>query len=135
MSSALTIELDVCVGKRPSGHKSLSGAPTPNNQVGRVPRISRLMALAIRFESLVRSGAVTDYATLADLGYVTRARVSQIMNLLCLATDIQEQILFLPLTEHGRDAIILAKVQRIAALPDWRRQRVAWQKLEMLSKV
>ena len=40
------------------------------------------MALAIRFEQLVRDGVVADYAELARLGRVTRARMSQIMNLL-----------------------------------------------------
>ncbi len=35
---------------------------------GRIPRVSRLMALAIRFEKLVRDGVVADYAELARLG-------------------------------------------------------------------
>jgi hypothetical protein len=63
---------------------------------GNLPRISKLMAFAIRFDGLVRSGEVRDYADLARLGYVTRARITQIMNLLNLAPDIQESILFLP---------------------------------------
>jgi hypothetical protein len=63
---------------------------------GRVPRVSRLMALAIRFDQLIRAGVVADQAELARLGHVTRARLTQIMNLLCLAPDIQEAILFLP---------------------------------------
>lgn len=41
------------------------------------------MALAIYYEDLIRSGHVHDYAELATLGHVTRARVTQIMNLLC----------------------------------------------------
>jgi hypothetical protein len=87
------------------------------------------MALAIRFEALVRSGAVADYAALAELGHVSRARVTQIMNLLCLAPDIQEQILFLPRTERGRDPIILADLLQIASHLDWRRQREVGHKL------
>ena len=70
---------------------------------GRVPRISRLMALAIRFEQLVRDGTVRDYAELARLGHVSRARIAQITNLLNLAPDIQDEILSLPPTERGRD--------------------------------
>jgi hypothetical protein len=35
---------------------------------GNVPRISKLMALAIRFDGLVRRGKVRDYADLASLG-------------------------------------------------------------------
>jgi hypothetical protein len=45
---------------------------------------------------LVREGEIRDYAAVARLGCVTRARMTQIMMLLNLAPDIQEQILFLP---------------------------------------
>src|SRR5437870_4926357 len=61
-----------------------------------IPRIARLMVLAIRMEELVRAGAVRDHAEAARLGRVTRARMTQILKLLDLAPDIQEQILFLP---------------------------------------
>lgn len=63
-----------------------------------IPRITRLMALAIKFQDMIDRGEVRDYADLARLGYVTRARITQIMNLLLLAPDIQEVILFHP---HG----------------------------------
>src|SRR5690349_4412203 len=72
---------------------------------GRVPRISRLMALAIRFDDLLRRGEVKDYAELARVGHVTRARVTQIMNLLYLAPRLQEELLFLSTVECGRDRI------------------------------
>jgi hypothetical protein len=52
------------------------------------------MALAIKFQEMVDRGEVRDYADLARFGYVTRARLTQIMNLLLLAPDIQEQFLF-----------------------------------------
>ena len=58
-----------------------------------VPRITRLLALATKFEGLLQQGVVKDYAELARLGQVSRARVTQIMNLLSLAPDIQQQIL------------------------------------------
>jgi hypothetical protein len=81
------------------------------------------MALALRFDGLVRSGAVRDYAELARLGHVTRARLSQIMNLLYLAPDLQEAILFLPRTERGRDRLVLRDLLPIASVPDWKKQR------------
>jgi hypothetical protein len=59
----------------------------------RIPRIARLMALAIKFQDMINRGEVRDYADLARLGYVTRARITQIMNLLLLAPDIQEEIM------------------------------------------
>lgn len=99
--------------------------PTP---AGRVPRISRLMALAIRFDGLLRRGEVKDYAELARLGHVTRARVTQIMNLLNLAPDIQETLLFLPAVEVGRDLVKEWEVRPLAKQPLWTLQRLSWRK-------
>jgi hypothetical protein len=96
---------------------------------GRVPRISRLMALAIRFQGLLDRGEVKDYAELARLGHVTRARVTQIMNLLNLAPSIQEALLFLPAVTGGRDPVKEWQVRPIAADADWERQRGNWRRL------
>ena len=79
--------------------------PAPTAPTSRVPHLARLMALAIRFESLLARGEVWDYADLARLGHVTRARITQVMNLLNLAPDLPEAILFLPPVEHGRDPL------------------------------
>jgi hypothetical protein len=100
--------------------------PRRNDVPKPVPRISRLMALAIRFDQLIRDGVVADQAELARLGHVTRARMTQIMNLLNLAPDIQEDILFLPPKEKGRDRITERDVRPIVNLPDWRKQRRSW---------
>ena len=108
------------------GRKEGREGSSPAVQSGRVPRVARLMALALKFDRLIREGAVTDQAELARLGHVTRARVSQIMNLLHLAIDIQEAILFLPVVERGRDPLVLRDLQPIATTPDWRKQRKAW---------
>ena len=96
---------------------------------GRVPRVARLLALAWRMEELFQRGAVSHYAALARLGQVSRARISQIMNLRCLAPDIQEAILFLPPTQHGRDPVTLAQLQKVAAALDWPSQRRLWQQV------
>ena len=125
------IEVTWTFRPRNNGRKSKDD---PNNKVrdiepGNIPRVSRLMALAIRFDGLVRGGEVRDYADLARLGYVTRARITQIMNLLNLAPDIQEGILFLPRTVKGRDLIRERDLRPIAAVPHWHRQRKMWAKL------
>jgi hypothetical protein len=96
---------------------------------GRVPRVARLMALALKFQDLVREGAVADYAELARLGHVTRAWLTQIMNLTLLAPSIQEALLFLPVVEQGRDPVILHDLQSIAMTLDWHKQRKAWSAL------
>ena len=92
-----------------------------------MPRVSRLLALALRLDELVRAGVVPDYATLAELAHVSRARISQIVNLLVLAPDIQEALLLLPRTERGRDPIHLHQLQPLAAILDWGQQRKRWQ--------
>ena len=96
---------------------------------GRVPRIARLMALALRLEQLVRTGAVRDYAHLARLGQISRARLTQIMNLVHLAPDIQENILLLPRVVRGRDPICLEHLQALTALLDWQSQRRCWNEI------
>ena len=69
------------------------------------------MALAIRFEQLIGEGQVSDYAELARLGHVSRARITQIMNLRLLAPDIQEQLLWLSPIERGSDPLHLRQLQ------------------------
>jgi hypothetical protein len=131
MSTTLRIELPVHFhcgghGSRKQLRVGEESAPLPP---GRVPRVSRLMALALRLDALVRTGQIRSYSALASLGHVTRARVSQIMSLLSLAADIQEALLFLPPTQGGRDPIILADLMPIAATLDWRKQRRLWRQL------
>lgn len=101
----------------------------PCVEKGRIPRVSRLMALAIKFERLIREGMVKDYAELARLGRVTRARISQIMSLLNLAPDIQEAVLFLPRVERGREPVKMRQLLSIAARPSWIEQRNNWNAL------
>ncbi|MFL5244144.1 MAG: hypothetical protein ACJ8FY_18725 [Gemmataceae bacterium] len=97
---------------------------------GRAPRLARLMALAIRFHGLLRKGTVADQAELARLGHVSRARISQILNLLHLAPDIQEQLLFLAPHRQGRERLHLVDVQPLCRCWDWCRQRWLWQALQ-----
>ena len=126
----ITIERNVHFGQGRRTRKELrqGDAPIPV-PAGRIPRVSRLMALAIRFDQLIRDGAVADQADLARLGHVTRARLTQIMNLLSLAPDIQEAILFIPATERGRESITERDLRPIAATADWQKQRKVWSKL------
>ena len=96
MTKPMTITTAVDFRRQNRGRRRLKARPktqTEPRSHGRVPRVSRLMALAIRFESQVRSGVLANFSVLALLGYVTRARVSQIVNLINLPPDIQEAIL------------------------------------------
>jgi hypothetical protein len=98
-------------------------SPT-NTDASTVPRIARLLALAMRFDRLLRAEEFRDYAELARLGRVTRARMTQIMKLLDLAPDIQEQILFLPIVKGHNERNLRPIVNRV----DWQEQRRMFQK-------
>jgi len=128
--SGMTVEFPVHIERFQHGRKRLfkgnASPETEDSKPGRVPRLSRLMALAIHFEGLLASGEVTDMADLARLGHVSRARITQIMNLRLLAPDIQEDLLFLPHTETARDALKYADIRYIALEPDWTAQRKIW---------
>ena len=130
-NTALTVKTKVHFGRVEKGTLEMREGeqPVPPPSPGRVSKISRLMALAIRFDGLLARGEVKDYAELARLGHVTRARVTQVMNLLQLAPDIQEQILFLPDVEGGRDPVKEWQVRPVAAEVDWGRQRGMWKKV------
>jgi len=130
--TSLTVQYKVHFTRACRGRKRMAVGdppPPPPAPQGRVPRVARLMALAIRLDGLVASGEVDSYADLARLGHVTRARITQILNLLHLAPDIQEAILFLPATLSGRDPIKEWQVRSIAAEPLWAEQRRRWTKL------
>ena len=109
--------------------KTIRLGEKPKRPKARTPRISKLMALAIHFEQMLKDGHVQDMATLARYGQVTRARMTQIMNLLLLAPDIQEKLLILPQTTSGRDSVILRELQAIALEPDWTAQQQMWYEL------
>jgi hypothetical protein len=123
----ITIERKVHFGHGRRARKELRDGEAKTATAGRVPRVSRIMALAIRFDGLIRDGVVKDQAELARLGHVSRARLSQIMDLLCLAPDIQEAVLFLPAVDRGREAILEKNLRPVAAVPSWTKQRRMWE--------
>ena len=125
------IQVETTLPVRPRRHESSNGGqPESVSGAGsrsRVPRITRLMALAIKFQDMVDRGEVRDYADLARLGYVTRARITQIMNLLNLAPDIQDTLISLGrVGEEFRER----QLRPIVAIADWREQRQRWLALK-----
>lgn len=131
MPGELTLTRRIHFAMANKGRREMRPGPVPVRDTpdGRVPRLSRLMALAIKFEQMLASAAVRDQTEIGELGHITRARVTQIMNLLHLAPDIQEAILFLPYIRHGKDRIMERHVRHIAALLKWGAQRRLWAAL------
>jgi hypothetical protein len=110
--------------RQAAGRPKKEAAPPPP----RIPRITYLMALAIKFQEMIDRGEVKDYADLARLGFVTRARITQIMNLLLLVPCIQEALLDLqPVAAHCFTTE--RELRTLAGRPAWTDQIRAAAKL------
>jgi hypothetical protein len=103
--------------------------PKKSSAPAKLPHITKLMALAIRLEHLLATGEVKDQAEIARTAGITRARVTQIINLTQLAPDIQEAILNLEPTTDPVPRFREREVRTIAILPYWEKQRVLWKRL------
>ncbi len=95
----------------------------------RLPHITRLMALAIRLEDLLANGQVKDQAEIARVAGITRARVTQILNLTNLAPDIQQSILDLEPSTDYVPRFREREVRTIAITTNWDKQRLMWKRL------
>ena len=131
----LKVRYKVHVARRGRRDRLVEGAPPPEPEAapepqGTVPRIARLLALAHHIQELIDTGQVRDLAEVARRGHVTRARMTQIMNLLLIAPDIQENILFLPVTEQGREKATERGVRAVIGEPSFIKQRGIWRRIK-----
>ena len=110
-------------------------AEVPRFDFGRLPQVTRVLALAIHFDEMIRRGDAKDYADVARLTCLCRERVSQVMRLLYLAPDIQMEVLYLPPTPSGRFPISETAVRKIANLLSWADQRREWARLKQLHRL
>ena len=129
MNDRLTINRKFHVATKRCGSKQIQSGTASVTSAGRVPRISRLLALAHHCFRLVQSKAIINQSELAYFGQISTTRMTQIMWLDNLAPDIQEEILFLPRTTQGRDPIKEADIRPIAKTLDWSKQRQMWNRL------
>jgi hypothetical protein len=110
----------------PSHALVLREGPKPTRPRGRIPRIARLLALAHHFQELLDTHVVETQAEIAELAKLTPARVTQIMNLLGLAPDIQEEILFLPPVTEGQPSVTERDLRDVLKTVVWSEQREWW---------
>jgi DNA-binding transcriptional regulator YdaS (Cro superfamily) len=130
-----TITREVHFARRGNRKQAVDGAAKPQvEDTGRVPRVSRLMALAIRFDRLLREGVVANQSELARLCQVTQPRMTQIMNLLHLAPEIQEALLC-GLQLAGRDSVTERHLRPIAGEVHWERQLKGWRELSGMRRL
>lgn len=97
-------------------------------------RIARQLVLAHDLQRRVDEGEFSDYADLArSLGF-SRARVTQIMDLLLLAPDIQEEILFLEVPP-GRQPVSERALREVLRSVEWGEQRRVWKECKTAKHV
>lgn len=114
---------------RMSIHDGAAPAPVMTTYAAAPARIARVVAVAHHVDHLVRSGVAKSYADVGDLGSITRARVSQITNLLFLSPSIQERLLFMIRPAAGREQIGERDLRAICMEPDWSKQEVMFDRL------
>ena len=130
------VESQFQIHPAPRAAAQRNGQPrAPTVAGGRLPRITQVLALAMQFREMIRSGDARDCADLARLGGLTRERVSQIMKLLWLAPEIQMDILYLPPTPGGRFPVSEAAIRRIADRLAWPEQHEEWLNLKQTKQL
>lgn len=107
--------------RRVPKHRAAPPGPPSTPPPQRLPRIARLMALAIQIQDQIDRREIRDYAEVARVGYVTRARMTQVMNLLNLAPDIQESVLFMDAVPSP--SLVERSIRKLCAEVNWDTQR------------
>ena len=109
------VEIPVQIKRDQRARKVLAEREAP--KIGdSVPRIARLLALAHKWEWMVRRGE-TNHGQLARQHGLSRARVSQVCGLALLCPELQESIL------EERKAPTKRLLQELAVLPVWSYQQ------------
>lgn len=102
--------------------------PPPPETVRRPARVARMLALAHRLQRAIDRGEIQDRATLARQYGLTRARVTQLLNLTLLAPDIQEQVLALEAVD-GLEPTSERALREVSWAMEWEEQRRRWNDL------
>ena len=93
----------------------------------RTLQVAKDLALAHKVDALIRCGELRDFKDAASVLELSRARVSQIMNLLLLAPEIQEGVLELPEVCTKSEPVTERRLRPIVAEPDWKKQISKWR--------
>jgi hypothetical protein len=117
--------------------RSRNAAPqvgdTAAPETGIIPRATRVLALAIQFREMIRTGEARDCADIARLAGVSRERISQIMKLAWLAPEIQMEVLFFPPVSGVHFPVHERALRNISNRLCWDEQREMWNKLKQIS--
>lgn len=127
MKQGVTVKRQIKIRAGKRGKKSIPAISMAIGTESSVPRITRLMALALQCDQLLSDGIVKDQAELARIVHVSRPRLTQILNLVTLAPDIQEQLLFHSIRlGRSRHESSERHLRIIVAVYNWNLQRDMW---------
>lgn len=103
--------------------------PPPKPEPARHPaKVARILALAHDLQSAIGRGLVADRAAVARKLGLTRARVTQLLDLLLLAPDLQEAVLAMEAVD-GVEPMAERTLRAVAHAGAWGEQRAVWAKL------
>jgi hypothetical protein len=105
---------------------AVGAPPAPEPAEPRASRAAQMLALAHEFQGIIDTGEVADRAELAGQVGLTRARLTQLFDLLLLAPDIQEDVL-MGVAYHSARPISERQLRWITRYSAWRDQRTAWK--------
>ena len=113
--------------RRGNGHEFSSDAPSqPRAPVRKPARVALMLAFAHKLQETIDNGEYTDRADAARKLGLTRARVSQLLDLLMLAPDIQEKILLMERVD-GIEPTSERALRQVVAEENWEEQRTILQ--------
>jgi hypothetical protein len=113
----------------PTRRTVVRAGPKPARPAGRIARVARILAQAHHSQNLLDTGVVRTQMELAELTKLTTARITQIMNLLVLAPDIQEEILFMPAVTKRAAPVTERDLRPLLKTLVWSEQRTQWEAL------
>ena len=93
-------------------------------------RCARAIAQAYHLQGVIYGGGkIADRTQMAkNLGF-TLSRLSQNLDLLLLAPDIQEEVLFF-VTRNGREVVTEKELRQIVRIRDWEDQGAKWKEVK-----
>ena len=113
--SGATVRCKFVASPKPAPGRAVTKAVKSPKPTG-PSRTARMLALAHHIERQIEDGAIPDYAAAARALGLTRARITQVMNLLLLAPEIQGRIL-------RRDLVLTERaLRRVVGEADWQEQ-------------
>lgn len=112
---------------RRSRSVELTPTPPPDRPepVRRPAKVARQLALAHHLQAAIDRGAIADRADVARKLGLTRARVTQLLDLLLLAPDLQAAVLAME-TVDGTEPMAERTLRAVAHAGTWMEQRAAW---------